>query len=75
MTQSQSTSNDTSAKQVLKNIIGSTKRTVVTGAAPKTSKFDPIADQDNKLMVLLDLSLLIKEKRADFDILRNTFEK
>ena len=74
MTKSQSTSNDISAKQALRNIIGSTKKTVVTGDAPKTKKFDPIADQDNKLMVLLDLSLLIKEKRADFDILRKTFE-
>ena len=46
MTQSQSTSNEISAKQALRNIIGSTKKTVVTGDAPKTKKFDPPADRD-----------------------------
>ena len=70
MTKSQSTSNDTSAKQALRNIIGSTKRTVVTGDAPKTKKFDPVADQDNRLMQMLDLSLVIKDKRNDYDVLR-----
>ena len=69
MTQSQSTSNDISAKQALRNIIGSTKKTVVTGDAPKTKKFDPIADQDNKLMVLLDLSLVIKSKISNTNAL------
>tara|TARA_R100000988_G_scaffold103599_1_gene83623 strand:- start:1723 stop:2187 length:465 start_codon:yes stop_codon:yes gene_type:complete len=74
MTKSQSTSNDTSAKQALRNIIGSTKRTVVTGDAPKTKKFDPVADQDNRLMQMLDLSLVIKDKRNDYDVLRKSFQ-
>ena len=63
MTKSQTKSNETSAKQVLRNIIGSTKRTVVTGDAPKTKKFDPVADQDDRLMKMVDLSLAIKDKR------------
>ncbi len=74
MTKSQSTSNDISAKQALRNIIGSTKRTVVTGDAPKTKKFDPVADQDNRLMQMLDLSLVIKDKRNDYDVLRKSFQ-
>ena len=74
MTKSQSTSNDTSAKQALRNIIGSTKRTVVTGDAPKTKKFDPVADQDDRLMKMVDLSLVIKDKRNEYDDLRKSFE-
>ena len=74
MTKSQTKSNDTSAKQVLRNIIGSTKRTVVTGDAPKTKKFDPVADQDDRLMKMVDLSLIIKDKRNEYDDLRKSFE-
>ncbi len=74
MTKSQSTSNETSAKQALRNIIGSTKRTVVTGDAPKTKKFDPVADQDNRLMQMLDLSLVIKDKKNDYDVIRKSFQ-
>ena len=74
MTKSQTKSNDTSAKQVLRNIIGSTKRTVVTGDAPKTKKFDPVADQDNRLMQMLDLSLVIKDKKNDYDVIRKSFQ-
>ena len=74
MTKSQTKSNETSAKQVLRNIIGSTKRTVVTGDAPKTKKFDPVADQDDRLMKMVDLSLVIKDKRNEYDDLRKSFE-
>ena len=74
MTKSQTKSNETSAKQVLRNIIGSTKRTVVTGDAPKTKKFDPVADQDDRLMKMVDLSLIIKDKRNEYDDLRKSFE-
>ena len=74
MTKSQTKSNETSAKQVLRNIIGSTKRTVVTGDTPKTKKFDPVADQDDRLMKMVDLSLVIKDKRNEYDDLRKSFE-
>ena len=75
MTQSQTTSNDTSAKQVVRTLSGITKgNPVVTGATPQVKKFDPVADQDNRLMQMLDLSLAIKDQKSDYDVLRKSFE-
>ena len=75
MTQSQTTSNDTSAKQVVRTISGITKgNPVVTGDSPQTKKFDPVADQDNRLMQMLELSLAIKDQKSDYDVLRKSFE-
>ena len=72
MTQSQTTSNDTSAKQVVRTLSGITKgKPVVTGATPQVKKFDPVADQDNRLMQMLELSLAIKDQKSDYDVLRN----
>ena len=75
MTQSQTTSNDTSAKQVVRTLSGITKgKPVVTGATPQVKKFDPVADQDNRLMQMLELSLAIKDQKSDYDVLRKSFE-
>ena len=75
MTQSHTTSNDTSAKQVVRTLSGITQgKPVVTGDAPQTKKFDPVADQDNRLMQMLDLSLAIKDKKSEYDSLRKSFE-
>ena len=73
MTQSHTTSNNTSAKQVVRTLSGISKP-VVTGDAPQTRKFDPVADQDNRLMQMLDLSLAIKDKKSEYDSLRKSFE-
>ena len=72
MTQSHTTSNDTSAKQVVRTLSGISKP-VVTGDAPQVKKFDPVADQDNRLMQMLDLSLAIKDKKSEYDDLRKSF--
>ena len=75
MTQSHTTSNDTSAKQVVRTLSGITKgKPVVTGATPQVKKFDPVADQDNRLMQMLELSLAIKDQKSDYDVLRKSFE-
>ena len=74
MTQSQTTSNNTSAKQVVRTLSGITKgKPVVTGATPQVKKFDPVADQDNRLMQMLELSLAIKDKKTEYDDLRKSF--
>ena len=73
MTQSHTTSNDTSAKQVVRTLSGISKP-VVTGDAPQVKKFDPVADQDDRLMKMVDLSLAIKDKRNEYDDLRKSFE-
>ena len=73
MTQSHTTSNDTSAKQVVRTLSGISKP-VVTGDAPQVKKFDPVADQDNRLMQMLELSLAIKDQKSDYDVLRKSFE-
>ena len=74
MTQSQTTSNNTSAKQVVRTLSGITKgKPVVTGDAPQVKKFDPVADQDNRLMQMLELSLAIKDKKSEYDDLRKSF--
>ena len=72
MTQSHTTSNDTSAKQVVRTLSGISKP-VVTGDAPQVKKFDPVADQDNRLMQMLELSLAIKDKKSEYDDLRKSF--
>ena len=72
MTQSQTTSNDTSAKQVLRTLSGISKP-VVTGTTPQVKKFDPVSDQDNRLMQMLELSLAIKDKKSEYDDLRKSF--
>ena len=72
MTQSHTTSNNTSAKQVVRTLSGISKP-VVTGDAPQTRKFDPVADQDNRLMQMLELSLAIKDKKSEYDDLRKSF--
>ena len=72
MTQSHTTSNDTSAKQVVRTLSGISKP-VVTGDAPQVKKFDPVADQDNRLMQMLELSLAIKDKKSEYDALRKSF--
>ena len=75
MTQSQTTSNDTSAKQVVRTLSGITKgKPVVTGTTPQVKKFDPVSDQDNRLMQMLELSLAIKDQKSDYDVLRKSFE-
>ena len=75
MTQSQTTSNDISQKDTVSRLSGITKgKPVVTGATPQTRKFDPVADQDNRLMQMLDLSLAIKDKKSEYDSLRKSFE-
>ena len=74
MTQSHTTSNETSAKQVVRTLSGITKgKPVVTGDAPQVKKFDPVADQDNRLMQMLELSLAIKDKKSEYDDLRKSF--
>ena len=75
MTQSQTTSNDISQKDTVSRLSGITKgKPVVTGDTPQTRKFDPVADQDNRLMQMLDLSLAIKDKKSEYDSLRKSFE-
>ena len=75
MTQSHTTSNDTSAKQVVRTLSGITKgKPVVTGTTPQVKKFDPVSDQDNRLMQMLELSLAIKDQKSDYDVLRKSFE-
>ena len=75
MTQSHTTSNDISQKDTVSRLSGITKgKPVVTGATPQTRKFDPVADQDNRLMQMLDLSLAIKDKKSEYDSLRKSFE-
>ena len=74
MTQSQTTSNNASAKQVVRTLSGIAKgKPVVTGDAPQVKKFDPVADQDNRLMQMLELSLAIKDKKSEYDDLRRSF--
>ena len=74
MTQSQTTSNNTSQKEAISRLSGITKgKPVVTGDAPQTKKFDPVADQDNRLMQMLELSLAIKDKKSEYDDLRKSF--
>ena len=66
MTQSQTTSNNTSQKEAISRLSGITKgKPVVTGDAPQIKKFDPVADQDNRLMQMLELSLAIKDKKSE----------
>ena len=72
MTQSHTTSNDTSAKQIVRTLSGISKP-VVTGNSPQVKKFDPVADQDNRLMQMLELSLAIKDKKSEYDDLRKSF--
>jgi len=75
MTQSRTTSNDISQKDTVSRLSGITKgKPVVTGATPQTKKFDPVADQNNRLMQMLDLSLAIKDKKSEYDGLRKSFE-
>ena len=75
MTQSQTTSNKTSQKDTVSRLSGITKgNPVVTGDSPQTKKFDPVADQDNRLMQMLELSLAIKDQKSDYDVLRKSFE-
>ena len=75
MTQSQTTSNNTSQKDTVSRLSGITKgNPVVTGDTPQTKKFDPVADQDNRLMQMLELSLAIKDQKSDYDVLRKSFE-
>ena len=74
MTQSQTTSNNASAKQVVRTLSGIAKgKPVVTGDAPQVKKFDPVADQDNRLMQMLELSLAIKDKKSEYDDIRKSF--
>ena len=74
MTQSQTTLNNASAKQVVRTLSGIAKgKPVVTGDAPQVKKFDPVADQDNRLMQMLELSLAIKDKKSEYDDLRRSF--
>ena len=74
MTQSQTTSNNTSQKDTVSRLSGITKgNPVVTGDTPQTKKFDPVADQDNRLMQMLELSLAIKDKKSEYDDLRKSF--
>ena len=74
MTQSQTTSNNASAKQVVRTLSAIAKgKPVVTGDAPQVKKFDPVADQDNRLMQMLELSLAIKDKKSEYDDLRRSF--
>ena len=73
-TQSQTTLNNASAKQVVRTLSGIAKgKPVVTGDAPQVKKFDPVADQDNRLMQMLELSLAIKDKKSEYDDLRKSF--
>ena len=54
------------------NLFEIAQKRSVSGA--KTKRFDPIADQDNRLMQLRELNALGKKIKVEIDELRNSFK-
>ena len=71
---SMTTSNTKSTKKTTPkhNLFDIAQKRSVSGA--ETKRFDPIADQDNRLMQLRELNALGKKIKVEIDELRNSFK-